>query len=264
MKQNVWLGVVYLLVGVALMLAVIPWPHGYPLQLGLTLPPATSIPRSSQPYQYRTAHFMYGLWDTGPIPEHLQRNVEAWRQQGWTIKIWNREMVMDLIHKYPACEQILPWLKRKVYIADMARLLAVYDEGGHYFDLDTVPNPRRNLFEHLNRHQPSEIYYVEHQVGVYHALWSWSKKIRRGVMEHPVRLANLAFGACPQNPFVKANIDLLVQRCTEFKDYHDDYEVLYKTGPICTTDAVKGAPVVQQEHWFHHLPEHSWMNNKDL
>jgi len=263
METRDWINLGFLLVGVILIFGLTPWPHGYPLELGLTQPPSTSFRVPPQRYQYRTAHFMYGLWDTGPIPDHLQRNIDAWGRQGWTIKVWNRDMVMELIHKYPACEQILPWLKRKVYLADMARLLAVYDEGGHYFDLDTQPEPRRNLLEHLNRHQPSEIFYAEHEVGVYHVLWSWPKRIRKGVLEHPVRLANLAFGACPGNAFIKANIDLLVQRCTEFKDDHDDYAVLFKTGPMCTTDSVKGAHVVDGEHWFRHKPEHSWTNNKD-
>ena len=216
---------------------------------------------------YQTAHFVYGLWDSTPLPENFQTTMDLWKEQGWTIKLWNKDMVDVLLAKYPDYQSIVPSLSRKVQIADLVRLLILYDEGGHYFDLDCVPT-ENNLYQHLNRYNPDNIFYLERNIGILGGilvgLW---EPIRKWSPENPCRIANYSFGSKAGDPVIKENLDLLKERCEENKDYNTDYDVLYKTGPDCTTTAIMDSSnpknILQHDYWMKHNATGTWRQNKD-
>ena len=108
--------------------------HSYPHQLqkrNQYSPHHTRISLNSNQMRYETAHFVYGLWDTSPMPIEFRQNMEKWKKQGWIVKLWDKPMVDELLLKYPEYSKVVSTFKRKVQIADLARLLILFDEGGH-------------------------------------------------------------------------------------------------------------------------------------
>ena len=226
----------------------------------------TLSPRT-QGYRYETAHFVYGLWDTSPIPEGFVKTMDAWRLQGWKTKLWNLEMVNGLFEKYPEYKDICKAFSRRVQLADLARLLILYDEGGHYFDLDCIPS-QRNLHAYLNDTKPAVVFYIEALQGVISSiLVGLMHKVRRGRPEFPSRVANYAFGARAKHPIIKENLDLLKRRCEMYKDCNTDYDIIYKTGPDCTTSTVVNSKhdsvTIDHLPWMIHSETGTWRRNLD-
>jgi hypothetical protein len=247
-----------LLVLLLLILLLCPVPNPYP----------NMLEKYQNDYKYTTAHFVYGLWDKGEVPEKFANTMKLWEKQGWTIKLWDGDMVDALLDKYPRYKEILPSLGRKVQKADLARLLILYDEGGHYFDLDCVPT-ERNLFQYLNAHNPPAIFYVERTLCLAQYLMSIFYPIRNFKPETLVRIANYSFGAMPQNETILKNLELLRERCLKFSDYDGDYDVLFKTGPDCTTHAThalawENRAILPHSPWMKHVCAGSWRNSKDV
>uniref|UniRef100_A0A6C0CMR1 Glycosyltransferase n=1 Tax=viral metagenome TaxID=1070528 RepID=A0A6C0CMR1_9ZZZZ len=216
---------------------------------------------------YTTAHFVYGLWDTSPIPENFQNTMYLWEKQGWKVKLWNKEMVDSLLDEYPDYKQLIPSFTRKVQIADLARLLILFKEGGHYFDLDCVPT-KENLFVHLNEFGPNNVFYQECVKGyISSMLVGITKRIRKWSPEQTSRIANFAFGARPNDPVIKRNLELLRFRCMQFADQHTDYDVIFKTGPDCTTTVVHEASdkvVLENRVWMRHIATGTWKHQGDI
>jgi hypothetical protein len=220
-------------------------------------------------FKYETAHFVYGLWDNGTIPEKFLNTMKMWEQQGWKVKLWNRYMVNNIIDKYPEYKHVISLFNRKVQLADLVRLLIIYDEGGHYFDLDCVPNKKHNLYEHLNLHNPPAVFYVETVISKLHQFLTMFYKIRGFVTETNIRIANYAFGAHPKHPIIFENLKLLKKRCTEKSNFEGDYDILYKTGPDCTTTAIYMTNIPDKEilsgsKWLNHLATGTWRKNQDV
>ena len=254
MKTNIILFVIILL------LLLLPYPCSYSSDIEMY---------NSCDFKYQTAHFVYGLWDNGKVPEKFLNTMNLWEKQGWKIKLWNREMVEKLLEKYPEYNEVVPLFNRKVQLADMARLLILYDEGGHYFDLDCVPNEKHNLYLHLNKYNPSCVFYIETVLKPLHQFLTLFYGIRNYSIEYRVRIANYAFGSHPKHPIIKENLDLLKKRCFEKSDFEGDYDILYKTGPDCTTTSVFESIVTDKEilkgdKWLKHIATGTWRNNKDI
>jgi hypothetical protein len=224
-------------------------------------------PRTS--FQYGTAHFVYGLWDDNEVPDNFKDTMKMWQAQGWTVKLWNKDMFDELLRKYPRYDN-LP-MKRKVQKADLARLLILYDEGGHYFDLDCVPQMKKpgelTLLQHLQETNPPVVFYVEMYVSILASLLVMRHKIRGGKPESLLRVANYAFGSHPQNPAILANLELLRERCLSHPEKNSDYDVLYKTGPDCTTTAINNyrgpKAIIDRKPWMTHLVTGTWRDGKD-
>jgi len=216
-------------------------------------------------FRYGTAHFVYGLWDKGEVPEKFRKNMNVWSDKGWDIKLWDKDMVYALLDKYPRYKEVLPLLSRKVQLADLSRLLILYDEGGHYFDLDCVPK-EGDLLSHLREYNPPEVFYQEIILSPLQYLYSMTRTIRDGKPESSVRISNFAFGAHPGNRIILQNLENLRERCILFRDYNTDYDVLYKTGPDCTTLTIDQNPdtvVLIPTMFLKHIPNSSWRDNKD-
>ena len=247
-----------LIILLALLLLFCPVPNPYPNRL------ETYALSSTKPYTI--AHFVYGLWDSGEMPEKFAKTMKLWEKQGWKVKLWDGKMVDALLDKYPRYKEIVPSFERKVQKADLARLLILYDEGGHYFDLDCIPT-ERNLYDYLNKHNPPAIFYVEHTLCLAQYFMSMFRTIRNFKPETLIRIANYSFGAFPKNETVLNNLELLRERCLKFPDYKGDYDVLFKTGPDCTTHAVMNSEeraILPHNPWMKHVRAGSWRNSKDL
>ena len=82
--------IIFLLI-IIILLTNIPYPHSY----------TTDIEGYYKcDFKYITAHFVYGLWDNGNIPEKFLNTMKLWEQQGWKVKLWNRDMVNELLDKF--------------------------------------------------------------------------------------------------------------------------------------------------------------------
>ena len=90
-------------------------------------------------------HVCWGLWDDGPMPERFRQAIGLWEAQGWTVRIWQRPDMMELLHQHPDVLAVCQTLPRKVQWADLLRYLIVYEHGGLYSDLDCQPRAGTDL-----------------------------------------------------------------------------------------------------------------------
>ncbi len=220
------------------------------------------------------AHFCYGLWDDGDLPDSFQANVNEWKKQGWTVHVWNGEEVDQLLEKYPAFKEVAATFDRKVQKADLARYLIVYEYGGFYFDLDCEPK-KGCLFDdwQKNHHNARAIFFIEHMASKKSLEKVILYPIRQGQPELPRRLANFSFGAEAKHPLIWNILELLQIRCASFPEYNGDYDIIYKTGPDCLTEAIHQSEnlisepevwIVSHKDYMKHTRAASWRNNKDL
>jgi len=183
-------------------------------------------------------------------------------------------LVKDVSDQVPAVSDL--WdvyqnLPRPVQRADVARLAVVWQHGGWYFDVDVEPRPK---LESLMARTPStDLFFVEHTMPAH-----WPQEaakryaIRRGRSERRERLANFAFYAPPKSAVVLRILEELTRRCRENPDVHEDYDVLYTTGPDCLTEVVQGlrdhgevpVTVVPHRPYLKHRCDGSWRRNRDL
>lgn len=98
--------------------------------------------------------------------------------------------------RFPSFESVLKQFKRKIQIIDFFRLLAVYEYGGFYFDMDV--EVMKNLDPLL---QYSCVFPVE------------MKRNNRilNKIGYDFNLGNYAFGASPKNPVIWAIIEEIVK-----------------------------------------------------
>lgn len=81
-------------------------------------------------------------------PEEVKRLIDTWKKycKGYVIKEWN-ESNFD-INQYAYCRDAYQH-KKWAFVSDVARLWALYHEGGIYMDTDVeVLRPLDNLLEH--------------------------------------------------------------------------------------------------------------------
>lgn len=212
-----------------------------------------------------TAHFVFGLWDTGPMPDEFARTVRMWQAQGWNTQVWDKAAVETLMGKYPEWETLYRNLSRPVQQADLARYVIVFDQGGFYFDLDNVPvDSAKPLKHYVQQSNKSAIYFLESvqpESWVEHTARRFP--IREGVLEHPERLANFAFGAVAQHESLQAIMDLVVARVSKNPGPVDNYGVLYTTGPDAVTDALQTWRRTHNQVSFAVLPHKLFMEHRE-
>lgn len=210
----------------------------------------------------RTVHFIYGFWDSKPMHELYKNTMQAWEKEGAEVKLWNKEECEVLI-----ASQVPQWLSfyhslsRNVQKCDFARCVIIYTQGGYYADLDCVPRG-------FSWVEAEAIYLVEHisaptmceKIARVH-------KIRRGVPELSVRVANYFFGAKKGHASVLAVINKIQERCKENPNVvgDADYYVLYTTGPSALTRAIHeyDAKLIQYLNTIVHFQTGSWRCAKD-
>jgi len=220
------------------------------------------------------AHFIYGLWDTTPMPSHYVKTVEQWTQQGWKTVVWDRESVETLLKKYPVWEALYQSYERKIQGADLARYVVVYDQGGFYFDCDCGPL-HRSLKNYMiyTAYDSTSLFFVENvQPDAWIRTTAHRFPIRQGINEHHERLANFSFGAAAQHPALKAILDTVQQRCLKNPGRVDDYGVLYTTGPDAVTDtlfplrqscSMEQLTVIDHSPFMKHTMTGTWRHHRD-
>lgn len=213
-----------------------------------------------------TLHVIYGLWDNGKIPKKYIKNIYYWRSQGWQINIWNKSNLIELIHnEFPDFIDIFSSVKRKVQLADLARLMVIYSKGGLYIDLDTLPT--NNLFEYISCLKSNHLFFIESYINNEFATnQALIHPIRKGLPELNERLANFAFAACPKNEIIKSILQLAKSRIINNSAFDSDYDIIFKTGPDCLTTAVnrfRNVNKTKADNFIVHLENGKWRNNKD-
>ena len=70
-----------------------------------------------------------------PFPDSVKRCMESWEKYcpDYKIKIWNEE---NFNYKSMSFSREAYWLKKYAFVSDVARLYALYNEGGIYLDTD--------------------------------------------------------------------------------------------------------------------------------
>lgn len=220
------------------------------------------------------AHFVYGLWDTSPLPLKYKKCIQGWRDQGWEIKVWNKFEVEEVLREYPVWWTLYQNFDRRVQAADLARYVIVYDQGGFYFDCDCSPGSL-SLKDHLltTGYDWTSVFFIENFMPN-----SWIRTtahrfpIREGINEKHERLANFSFGAVAQHPVLLTVLHTVENRCRRNPGKMDDYGVLYTTGPDAVTDALAEIrsnysstelQIISHSDYMTHHATGTWRNAQD-
>lgn len=233
--------------------------------------------RSTQSSIPLVAHFIYGLWDDTPMPESYEMTLYQWKQHGWKVKLWNRELIEQVMKQYPVWWELYQRLPRPVQKADLARYVLIYQEGGFYFDCDCPPtslDSPKTLRDELKQHPDWQaVYFVEHRISEAYAQNTTKLfPIRQGVPEQTERLANFAFGAVREHESLWLILETLTKRCGLFnspKWIQQDYTILFTTGPDVVTEVIqtnrkkwKHLAVLPHTPYMIHTCTGTWRNNQ--
>lgn len=206
-------------------------------------------------------HFVYGIWDTTPMPEYYAKTIQLWKKQGWKVKLWNKTDIENLLSRpeYQGYQETYNQLPRNIQKADFIRYLIVYDQGGFYFDLDCRPSTF-SLLDELSPILSSspDIFFIgrEHP-----------PKRLDGMLKR--RIANFAFGTRAKSSLLEKILELATQRCAQYPGpIIADSEVLYTTGPHCVSDIINYTEepftlIKNTKDYLQHTCTGTWREFKD-
>ncbi len=217
----------------------------------------------------KTIHFIYGLWDKSEMPITYKNNLSTWRSLNpdWTIKIWNRSMIQNLVEQLDGgkWKHLFSLKLKPIQYCDISRILIIYSQGGVYSDLDVVPKlplhklnimasikskhciigvefpyERKRLIEldHINR---TRVRVILTDTRPDKLKWKTVPghhlpKIRNGIPERLPRICNYFFASPPGHMFLK---NCLYQIRLRIKlPIHIEYDILYTTGPDIFSEAL--------------------------
>jgi len=226
-------------------------------------------------------HQIYGLWEDEPPPEDFQENTRLWKEQGWSVKHWNKQDVLLLmIEKFPELQDIFRMCQRKVMQADLARYMIIYEHGGLYMDMDCKPDckplgsvgqlsssvgqlKRRNLHDFMKHMKQDHLFFVENRITNHMARFQGQyHEIRQGQQEIEERIANFAMACVSRHPLMKDILTLTKERCEQFPERQGDYDVIYKTGPDCVSQVIANAISKDKNLFVHREPHNLFMEHK--
>lgn len=86
---------------------------------------------------------IHQVWVGAPMPEHLRRFTDRWRElhPTWEYRLWG-DTNLDWLHNrepYAEAHRFVPWYRVGQLRADVARYEILYAHGGLYADVDTEP-----------------------------------------------------------------------------------------------------------------------------
>jgi Glycosyltransferase sugar-binding region containing DXD motif len=251
------------------MVTDIPWEHG----------------RNKAPTRIpRTIHFIWGLWDTGPIPDAVSQTIQQWRDThpAYLIKLWRREACEQLLDRYyPHMRAFYDAVPRPVMRADLMRYLIVHREGGWYLDVDCRPQCKGALDRWKST--ADLVTFVETEVSPERAaVIGQTEPIRQGVPERAgERIANYAFGAAREHPLWPILCTQMEKRWQTYCASHTTtttikpaemrpYDVLYLTGPDLMTQTYFDSyasiqhsahlvPLSEADETLRHHADHTWI-----
>ncbi len=241
----------------------------YYLILILILSNFSPIEGNSSPF---VVHYMWGLWDTTPLPNHLVK-IQVYNNKILSTKSVTHEKseILDYVARFSHEHDIdyfelFQKIPRKVSQADLGRYIIIYYEGGMYCDLDVVIKKPHEFLRDL-----------EYKNGV----WLTEKVIDPeylGPREKPYahRIAQYAFFSKEKKCALLLEIiheafrrvQLLFQECG---DQWSDLDVLWATGPDVVTTVLhetlesdyKILDLKQTQKLLKHQSQSTWRDGKD-
>jgi mannosyltransferase OCH1-like enzyme len=147
------------------------------------------------------------------------------------IKLWSKSDCEYLVQQYPEYEGIYR-AANNIMKYDIMRYLIVYHCGGTYLDADiVVKKPLSNV-------TANECFFIEKIVPLNRNNAGYHEPIRRGVFEHPIRIANYAFASKAKNPIFLEILAEVRRRMYIQPAPMRDYDVLYLTGPDVVSSVI--------------------------
>ena len=147
------------------------------------------------------------------------------------VKVWTKSDCEHLIRQHPEYEGIYRQANN-IMKYDIMRYLIVYCFGGTYLDADIV------LKKSLANITAKECFFIENIVPLSRNNPGYYEPIRKGVLEHPIRIANYAFSSKPRNPIFTEVLTEVRRRMYIQPAPKSDYDVLYLTGPDVVTTVI--------------------------
>jgi mannosyltransferase OCH1-like enzyme len=177
----------------------------------------------------------YGVDAPSPLHHPNQKYSRGYnsilKNSNCEIKVWTKNDCEYLIRQYPEYEGIYRGANN-IMKYDIMRYLIVYCCGGTYLDADIV------LKKPLERITANECFFIENIVPLNRTNPGYSEPIRKGVLEHPIRIANYAFSSKPGNPIFIEFLAEIRRRMYVQPVPKNDYDVLYLTGPDVVTTVI--------------------------
>ena len=166
-----------------------------------------------------------------PNKKYSQGFASVLKNSNCQLKVWSKADCEKLILEYPQHEGIY---KRATNIMkfDIIRYLIIYHCGGTYLDTDVL------LRKPLSNITANECFFIENIVPLSRNNPGYYEPIRKGVLEHPIRIANYAFSSKPKNPIFLEFLAEIRRRMFIQRAPKCDYDVLYLTGPDVVTSVV--------------------------
>lgn len=227
-------------------------------------------------------YYIYGIWDTNPIPNHLLDNIkknDSINNQS-IGNILNADDIAGLLktHNDVELHNMYYSLHRNVCKADIARYLMMIYRTGYYFDIDIIQKKNMyNDFFMVNDNVTDIILFAEHDD--YPPQWLGPREDKTNT----TRIYNCIFWSkINENSrrFWMKCIDICKQRISTLHEKENnytnwtDFDVLWATGPDVITTVwstyfsksshVKLIPKHVNVNYFQHTCLGSWRYNNDI
>jgi len=213
-------------------------------------------------------HLCWGLWDDGPMPETFRQTADLWEAQGWTVRIWQRAQMMELLHQHPEVLAVCQALPREVQWADLLRYLIVHEHGGLYSDLDCHPRPGTDLLAFIKGNPGHHaFFFVEEQYTEEFVNERCQRHlyVTQGVPEPCIEFGNFLFASIAKNPLILRILQAALDRCRRHPVPVHDFDILHTSGPHILSTVVHSAPAgvsntVPYRTFARHLCTGTWRN----
>ena len=213
-------------------------------------------------------HVCWGLWDDGPIPERLRQSVDLWEAQGWTVRIWQRAQMMELLHQHPAVLAVCRTLPRKVQWADLLRYLIIYEHGGLYSDLDCQPRPGTDLLTFIQANSTNHSFFFIEEEFTEEFVQERCQRHRYvtgDIPEPRIQFGNFLFASISKNPLILRILQMALDRCRAHPIPVHDFDILHTSGPHVLSTVVHGSPAgvsntIRYRDFALHLCTGAWRN----
>ncbi len=166
-----------------------------------------------------------------PNKSYSQGFTSILKNSNCQVKIWSKEDCENLILEYPQFEGIYN-KATNIMKFDIIRYLIIYHSGGTYIDADVI------LKKPLENITANECFFVEKIITNVANHEARYEPIRKGIPEHPVRIANYAFSSKPKNPIFIEILTEIRRRMHIQSAPKNDYDVLFLTGPDVVSTVV--------------------------
>ncbi|MDB9372523.1 glycosyltransferase [Nodularia sphaerocarpa] len=149
---------------------------------------------------------------------------------------WGRNDVEQFVDSYfPEISTLYRNLPFSIQRADIIRYMLMYELGGIYADLDIVP-VKKNIADLFVKYPQAKILLITESILLKEQCieFGHKHKIRQGVTEEPVRVAN--YFLISREPKHKFWLDVLEEiKSRASLSIQESYDILYTTGPAMLT-----------------------------